>query len=299
MLTTSLELPVRRPFAADALLSFLRNHSVPGVEFVGGRTYGRALRLAGGDGIVSLTLPSDDDANEVPATVRLEDAADLQAAIAACRRLLDLGADPVAIDQLLASDPALAPSVAATPGLRVPGAVDGPETLIRTMLGQQVSVAGARTAAARLVHAAGQRLGIPHGELTNLFPTSGAIAALGPEVIAGPRRRAQAIIHTARAMADGELIVTAERPAAELTADLVARPGIGPWTAGYLAMRLGSDRDVLLTGDLVLRQGAILLGLPGAPRALADRSTGWRPFRSYAGMHLWAVALAQRTGRAR
>jgi AraC family transcriptional regulator of adaptative response / DNA-3-methyladenine glycosylase II len=201
------------------------------------------------------------------------------------------------VDAALATDPAMVASVTASPGLRVPGAVDGPEILIRAMLGQQVSVAGAQTAAARLTIAADERLPQADGELTHLFPSPAAIAALGPEVIAGPRRRAQAICDAAASMADGSLVVDAGRNTAELTADLVARPGIGPWTAGYVAMRLLADSDVLLTGDLVIRAGARLLGLPDRPAELVSHSATWRPYRSYAGMHLWRVALADAARR--
>ena len=290
-----LDLP--RPFATDAMLGFLSTHTVPGVEHVRGRTYYRALRLPAGTGTIALTLPPQGEPGPIAAVITLNDRADLPLAVARCRRILDLNSDPVAVDATLMTDPALASSVAATPGLRVPGAVDGPEMLIRAMLGQQVSVAGAQTAAARLTAAADDRLPFPDGELTHLFPSPAAIADLGPELIAGPRRRAQAICDAAAAMADGSLVVTAERDTADLTADLVARPGIGPWTAGYVAMRLLADPDVLLTGDLVIRAGAGLLGLPERPAELARRSTTWRPYRSYAGMHLWKVALAEAARR--
>jgi len=292
--TVTLQLPVVGPFAADDMLSFLSTHLVTGVEYVDGRQYFRSLRLAGGTGTVCLTLPTPDDAPQVPATIRVDDPADLPQAIAHCRTLLDLDADSAAVDAVLSKDPALAPAVAAMPGLRVPGAVDGPEILVRAMLGQQVSVAGAQTAASRLVLAADDRLPLPDGALTHLFPTPAAIAELGPGLIAGPRRRASAICSAAAAMAEGSLIVTADRSTETLTTDLVSRPGIGPWTAGYVAMRLLGDRDVLLTTDLVLRAGAALLGLPATPTALAARSSGWRPFRAYAGMHLWPAALGDR-----
>jgi AraC family transcriptional regulator of adaptative response / DNA-3-methyladenine glycosylase II len=286
-------LAVPLPFAADAMLTFLSTHTVPGVEHVRDRTYYRSLRLPAGTGTIAVTLPPQGHPSPVEAVIRLDDPGDLVTAIAVCRRILDLNADPVAVDTALGGDHALAYSITATPGLRVPGAVDGPEMLIRAMLGQQVSVAGAQTAAARLTVAAGERLPVPVGELTHLFPSPAAIADLGPAVIAGPRRRAQAICDAAAAMADGSLVVSRERNTAELTADLVARPGIGPWTAGYVAMRLLADPDVLLTGDLVIRAGASLLGLPGRPAELTQRSSAWRPFRSYAGMHLWKVALAE------
>ena len=192
-------LPVPQPFAADAMLAFLATHTVPGVEHVRDRTYFRALRLPHGSGTIALTLPAQGDPAAVRAVIRLDDPSDLDAAIDAAQRFLDLRADPVAIDAALAADPALAASVASTPGLRVPGAVDGAEMLIRAMLGQQVSVAGAQTAAARLTIAADQRLSAPDGELTHLFPSPAAIAALGPDAIAGPRRRADAICAAAAA----------------------------------------------------------------------------------------------------
>ncbi len=157
-----------------------------------------------------------------------------------------------------------------------------------------MSVAGAGTAAARLVHAVDDRLPEPDGVLTHLFPTPAAISALGPGANAGPRRRVHAVCAAAAALADGSLLVDSGRTTTGLTADLVAQPGIGPWTAGYVAMRLLRDPDVLLVGDLVLRKGAALLGLPDAPRSLAARSERWRPYRSYAGMHLWRTALARR-----
>lgn len=292
--TVTFQLPVAGPFAADDMLSFLSTHLVTGVEYVDGRRYFRSLRLAGGTGTVCLTLPTPDEDPEIPVTIRVDDPADLPRAINHCRTLLDLDADPAAIDAVLSTDPTLAPAVAAMPGLRVPGAVDGPEILVRAMLGQQVSVAGAQTAATRLVLAADDRLPSPDGPLTHLFPTPAAIAELGPGLIAGPRRRALAICGAAAAMAEGSLTVTADRTTDVLTADLVSRPGIGPWTAGYVAMRLLGDRDVLLTGDLVLRAGAALLGLPATPTALAARSANWRPYRAYAGMHLWRAALGER-----
>ncbi len=292
-----LSLPVLQPFAAEEMLAFLATHTVPGVEHVRDRTYFRALRLRRGTGTIALTLPAQRDPAAVRAVIRLDDPSDLDAAIDAAQRFLDLRADPVAIDAVLAADPALTASVASTPGLRVPGAVDGAEMLIRAMLGQQVSVAGAQTAAARLTIAADQRLSAPDGELTHLFPSPAAIAALGPDAIAGPRRRADAICVAAAAVADGSLVVDATRGTAALTADLVARPGIGPWTAGYVAMRLLADRDVLLTGDLVLRGGAALLGLPAKPAELARHGERWRPYRSHAGMHLWRAALADAARR--
>ena len=284
----SLRLPVRAPFAADPLLAFLAARAVPGVERVQGRTYSRTLRLPAGTATVRLTLPGPEDHPVVGAVLLLQHLSDLAPAVDRCRRLLDADADPVGIDQALSADPVLAPSVRAAPGLRVPGAVDGPEILLRALLGQQVSVAAARTAATRLTMQVADRLPEADGELTHLFPSPAAVAVLPS--IAGPRRRARTIRDTSAAVADGSLVIDPGRRAAELEADLVARPGIGPWTAGYVAMRVVGDPDVLLTGDLVLRQGAAALGLPDDPAGLTARAAAWRPFRSYAGLHLWRAA---------
>ncbi len=175
--------------------------------------------------------------------------------------------------------------------MRVPGAVDGPEIVFRALVGQQVSVAAARTALARLTIAADQRMDcvIPGltPALTHLFPSPAAVAGLGVGAIAGPRRRAAAIAAAAEDMASGALRVGPTRDHAELTAELVARPGIGPWTAGYVAMRVLREADILLTGDLALRHGAARLGLPDEVAELTGYAERWRPYRSYAGMYLW------------
>jgi len=241
VIVESVRLPFRPPFAADAMLEFLRNRCVPGVERVHGRTYARTLRLPNGTGIVELTLPAPGEAAEVGAIFQLDEAADQAAAEANCRRLLDLDADPETIDRTVSADPALTASVRELPGLRVPGAVDGAETLVGAMLGQQISVAGARTAAARLTLAANETLAAPTDGLTHLFPSAAAIAALGPAAIAGPRRRALAITGAAASIADGDLVIDG-RGTAELTPELISLPGIGPWTAAYVAMRALGDQ---------------------------------------------------------
>jgi AraC family transcriptional regulator of adaptative response / DNA-3-methyladenine glycosylase II len=305
--TLSLRLPVRAPFDGSALLDFLAARAVPGVERVHGRSYARTLRLPAGTGTVELTMPPDGgdepagggatSGAAVTAVLHLQHLSDLAPAVDRCRRLLDADADPVGIAAALRADPALAPSVAAAPGIRLPGAVDGPEIVIRALLGQQVSVAAARTAAARLTALAGDPVTDAGDGLTRLFPSPQAIAELGLERIGGPRRRAAAIAAVAAELASGELVVDAGRRTAELTADLVARPGIGRWTAGYIAMRVLGDPDVLLDCDLVLRRGAAALGLPDDPAALLRHAERWRPFRSYAGLHLWRNAPPVRRTR--
>ncbi|GAA4151065.1 AlkA N-terminal domain-containing protein [Leifsonia shinshuensis] len=299
----SLRLPARAPFDGGRLLAFLGARAIAGMEtaVTGGDgiapSYSRALRLPHGPAAIRLTLSGDADAPAVECEATLADMADLAPLVARVRRLLDLDADAEAIDTALAADPVLAPSVAAAPGIRVPGAVDPEEILFRALIGQQVSVAAARTALARLTDALGEPVAI--GGFTRLFPTAQAIAEHGREVLRGPGKRIDAIVGAAAALADGSLAIDVGESRAELEARLIALPGIGAWTAGYVALRVLGSPDVLLTGDLALRQGAARLGLPAEARALAERGAAWSPWRSYAGMHLWESAhLAQQEARA-
>ena len=285
-----LRLPVRPPFDGTGLLDFLAARAVTGVEYVDGSTYARTLRLPRGTATASLAMPGPGETPVVTLTLRLQHLSDLVPAVERCRRLIDADADPVGIAAVLAEDAALSPAVSRYPGARVPGAVDGPEILLRALIGQQISVAAARTTLGRLTATADERVDTDDPRLTHLFPGPGSIAAMDPEAIGGPHRRATTVLAAARDVADGLLAVHAGRRVDELSAELVDRAGIGPWTAGYVCMRVLGATDVLLDGDLVLRQGAELLGLPSDPRALAARAEGWRPFRSYAGMLLWRVA---------
>ncbi|GAA5155919.1 MULTISPECIES: DNA-3-methyladenine glycosylase 2 family protein [Amycolatopsis] len=273
----SLRLPYRKPFDAAGIFGFLAARAVPGVEWAEDGGYGRTLRLPHGPATVDLT-PQD---GHIRCELRLADVRDLGSAVARTRRLLDLDADPEAVLRVLGEDPALAPAVAAAPGIRVPGAVDGSELLLRTMLGQQVSVAAARTAAGRLAEALGEQL--PWG---TLFPTPEAVAEHGQDVLRGPRRRVEAILAAAEALATGSLEVHVGRDPDELRAELLALPGVGPWTADYVLMRVLGVPDLLLADDLVVRKGAAALGITD----LAGHSQAWRPWRSYAGMYLWRSA---------
>ncbi|MCW3010851.1 MAG: repair protein and transcriptional regulator, AraC family, partial [Solirubrobacterales bacterium] len=196
--------------------------------------------------------------------------------------LLDLDADPAVIDPHLAADPLLAPLVARRPGLRKPGHVDPTELVTRAILGQQVSVAGARTLATRLAAAHGTPLPEPDGTLTHLFPDAATIAELPDSTFAMPRARSAALARTCAALADGTLDL---RPGADRDAareGLLALKGIGPWTAGYVAMRALGDPDAWLPTDVGVRNGLARLG------AEPERAERWRPWRSYALMHLWA-----------
>jgi AraC family transcriptional regulator of adaptative response / DNA-3-methyladenine glycosylase II len=288
--TLSLRLPARAPFDGASLLAFLSARSVAGMESGGDTSYSRALRLPHGPAVVQLALIGTAEAPAVQCDATLADVADLAPLVARVRRLLDLDADAAAIDAALSADPALAASVRSAPGLRVPGAADAEEIVFRALIGQQVSVPAARTALTRLTDALGEPIDL--GGFTRLFPTAAAIAERGHDVLRGPARRVEAIIGVARALADGSLHVDVGESRDDLEARLLALPGIGPWTAGYIALRVLGSPDILLTGDLALRQGAARLGLPGEARALAAYGARWAPWRSYAGMHLWRSSKA-------
>ncbi|MFV0259866.1 MAG: AlkA N-terminal domain-containing protein [Acidimicrobiales bacterium] len=293
-----IRLPVRDPFAAAPLLAFLAARAVPGVETVDGTSYLRSLRLPGGPAVVALTPESAGGPpagrSMIACRLHLTDPRDLVAAVERCRRLLDGDADPVAVDAELGADPALAPLVAATPGLRVPGHPDGAELAVRAVVGQQVSVAAARGVLARLAAEHGEILPAPlrvHPAISHLFPTPAAVTGIPPDTLPMPRARGRALHSLAAALAAGEIRLDRgeDRPA---TVDrLLALPGIGPWTAGYIAMRALGDPDVFLPGDLVIRRALARLSPDNdrtpTPRQATERAEHWRPWRSYAAMHLW------------
>jgi len=285
--TVELELPVREPFAADQLLAFFAARAVPGVEHWDGTSFHRALRLPYGHGVAVLTPapPTTPGARRTVRTcLRLADWRDVAAAVRRLRRLFDLDADPASVDEALATDGVLAASVVATPGLRVPGSVDPFETAVRATIGQQVSVAGARTVTGRIVAAAGERLAIDGGPLTHVFPAPDALAELDPALLPMPHSRRRSIGELARRVAAGELVLDAGADRDAVAARLQDVPGIGPWTAGYVLMRGLGDPDVFLPTDLGVKAGLGVLGLEAA------RAEDWRPFRSYGVHHLWSVA---------
>ncbi|MDM4762607.1 Ada metal-binding domain-containing protein [Galbitalea sp. SE-J8] len=272
----SLRLPARAPFDGAGVLAYLGSHAAAGVEHLDADgVFSRALRLPGGVAEVRISLETD----AVRVRAALPSLADLAPLVSRIRRLFDLDADSAAIDAVLGADPVLAPLVAARPGMRLPGSVDPFETLLRTMLGQQISIAAANTVSGRVAREAS---GDPR-----VLPTAAELAERGPAVLRGPARRVAAILAVAGRAADGTLRLDVARSHDELRADLEAQPGIGPWTAGYVAMRVLGSPDVLLAGDLVLRANAERLGLPADPRRLSEIGERWAPWRSYAGMHVW------------
>ncbi|WP_438856279.1 AlkA N-terminal domain-containing protein [Agromyces sp. M3QZ16-3] len=284
-----LRLPARPPFDAAGVFAWLATRALGGVESAGPDHYARALALPTGPALVRLAAVGDAAALDVEA--HLSSLADLAPLVARVRRLFDLDADAEAIDAALAGDPVLAPAVAAVPGIRMPGCLDPHELVVRALVGQQVSVAAARTALTRLAADLGERVELG-GDVRTLFPTPSAIAAHGAEVLRGPAARIRTIVDVCGRLASGDLVVAPERERGELRAELLAVPGIGPWTAGYLAMRVTREPDELLVSDLALRNGAERIGLPSDPKALAARGAAWAPWRSYASMHLWRVAAS-------
>jgi AraC family transcriptional regulator of adaptative response / DNA-3-methyladenine glycosylase II len=281
----TLRLAARAPYDAAEVLLFLGAHAVPGVEEWDGTTYSRVLDLPHGPAVVRLS-PAPDGGAGVVARLRPTEVRDLGAAVARCRRMLDLDADPCAVDDVLGADPALAPLVAAAPGRRVPASPDADELAVRAVLGQQVSVAGARTLTARVVAAAGARLPEPVGTLTHAFPRPGALAVadLTTVGLTGSRRRT---VHAlAAALAHGDIALDPGADRDEAGRALIAVPGIGPWTVALVALRGLADPDVWLPGDLALRKS-----LSGMGSSDAEAATRWRPWRSYAVLHLWALAV--------
>jgi AraC family transcriptional regulator of adaptative response / DNA-3-methyladenine glycosylase II len=282
----SLRLPARAPFDGPGLMRFFADHAVTGLEVGDGTTFERPVRLPHGIAHIAIAL---DGAAGIRCTARLESVADVATLVARVRHMFDLDADSVAIDEALGTDPTLAPLVAARPGIRLPGSLDAEETLFRTLIGQQISVAAARTVLGRLTGDLGEG---------GLFPTAARIAERGREVLRGPATRINTIIGVAEALASGNLNLDLATPAAEFESNLTLLPGVGPWTAGYLAMRVLGNPDVLLTSDLIIVQSAAALGLPSNPRLLAEHAARWAPWRSYAGLHLWRArpAAASRAG---
>jgi AraC family transcriptional regulator of adaptative response / DNA-3-methyladenine glycosylase II len=293
--SVTLRLPFRRPMAVEALFAFLGARAVPGLEHDGGDTFGRTLRLPHGHGTVAVA--KEDGAGDprrsghLHARLELQDLRDLGAAVGRCRRLLDLDADPEAVDAALREDVRLRPLVDRTPGLRIPGAVDGFELAVRAVVGQQVSVRAARSVVTRLVADAGPALALSDrgraAHLGRVFPTAAELRAAPDDAFAVPRARRTALRALAAAVADGRLSLDPGADPLDARARLMELPGIGAWTAGYVALRAFGDPDVFLTTDLGVARGLGRLGLPGdAPHALAA-AEAWRPWRSYAMGHLW------------
>jgi AraC family transcriptional regulator, regulatory protein of adaptative response / DNA-3-methyladenine glycosylase II len=271
----TLRLTHRAPYAVESMLGWFGLHLVTGVEELDGSTYRRVLPSGG---VVAMAIGS----TSVSLTTSIDDVRALPDTVARCRRMLDADADPIAVDGALAEDPQLAALIAARPGVRVPGTADGFELLVRTVLAQQVSVASAHTFARRLVDAYGKPLDNPVGSLAARFPDADALAEASYEGIGLTGGRIKTLRAIAEARASGELDLDPSADREDTRARLLAMPGIGPWTADYVAMRALGDPDAFPGSDLVLR------------RVAADMTPErWRPWRSYAAMHLWLDHLSK------
>ena len=281
----SLRLPFRVPLCPDNLFGHLVATAVPGVEEWRDGAYRRTLRLPHGHGVVALRPQPE----YIGCQLALTDLRDLSTAISRCRRLLDLDADPVAVDDLLSGDPLLAPLVAKNPGRRVPRTVDAAEFAVRAVLGQQVSTKAARTLAARLVAAHGEPISDPAGGLTHLFPGATALASLDPDTLAFPRARRKALTTLVDALAGGDLDLDGGCDWRQARTQLARLPGLGEWTVETIAMRALGDPDAFAPTDHGIRLAARHLGLPATPSALVKRASAWRPWRAYAVQYLWAT----------
>jgi AraC family transcriptional regulator of adaptative response / DNA-3-methyladenine glycosylase II len=293
----TLNLPYQLPLPLAELLAFLGTRAVKGVEALHEGAYWRTLPLPHGKGIVALGPPVTGSSACVPCRLWLADERDEAAAVARCRHLLDLDANPGIIDAHLADDPLLGPYVRRTPGLRVPGAVDGAELAVRAILGQQVSVAGAATLAGRLVARYGEPLMEPVAVgphlLSHIFPTPAALLTATPDSFSMPRSRVATLMGVCAALDAGEIVLEPEADLVETERRLLALRGIGPWTAAYIAMRALRDPDAFLASDLGIKQAFARHGLPDDPRQITAHAEAWRPWRAYANFHLWGSLTSQ------
>jgi AraC family transcriptional regulator of adaptative response / DNA-3-methyladenine glycosylase II len=278
-----LRLACRQPFDGGSAVRFLGSRAVPGVEALDGLAYRRSLSLRHGGAIVDL----QPDGDGVRCRLRLDDLRDLTAAVARCRRLFDLDADPQAVSAQLEPDRCLGELVRRRPGLRVPGSADGFELAARAVIGQQVSVAAARTVAGRLVERFGEPLDEPLGSLTHRFPTSSALAQVDPATLPMPRSRGEALRELARRVAAGDLELDAGTEPGSAVSGLLAVPGIGPWTASYISMRALGDPDAFPVGDVGVRRALEQRGHATVRATEEPLAEAWRPWRSYAVLHLW------------
>jgi len=279
-----LRLPFRPPFFPDGLFGHLAATAIPGCEEIRDGSYRRTMSLPGGTAIVALSPRPD----HIACSLRLRDLRDLTSAIARCRRLLDLDADPEAVDAALSDDPAVAKLVAKSGGQRVPRTVDEHEMALRAVLGQQVSTSGARRTAARLVSLLGTRVSDEDGGLTHAFPTVGRVAAMDPSQLAMPESRKRALLSLAEGLASGAVHLGPGADRERARAQLIEFPGIGPWTVQIIAMRALGDPDAFPATDLGVRNAAAKAGMPSGGPALLARAAAWRPWRSYAVQYLWS-----------
>ncbi|BDU15832.1 DNA-3-methyladenine glycosylase 2 family protein [Lysobacter auxotrophicus] len=292
----TLRLGYRPPYDFAAMLDFLRGRALPGVEVVDEHGYARVIGPIERPGWLRVSAwPDGKHGGEHALKLELHGPAPSQLLeiVQRLRRMFDLDADPQAIADTLSRDPRFAPLLALRPGLRLPSGWDGFEIAVRAIIGQQVSVAAARTLASRLAHKYGQALPTPFadarvsGALTHLFPTPEALVDADLETIGLIRSRAQTVRGVAQALLHGRVDFRAERTLEDFVSRWVALPGIGPWTAQYIALRALGHPDAFPVEDLVLQKALPADGTRLTAKALAARAEAWRPWRGYAVIHLW------------
>ena len=285
----TLRLGYRPPYDWEAMLGFLAARAIDGVEVIENNRYHRTIAIDGTAGSVTVAPGR----NCLRATIRLPNVRGLLSVVARLRRLFDLDADVEAIGTHLKSDDALAPLIARRPGLRTPGAWDGFELAVRTILGQQVTVGAARRLAGELVALAGTPVTADiagHAQLTHIFPTPVQLARADLSQFGMPRARVRAVQAVACAAATDPKLFEPSGTGADALERLRALPGFGAWTAQYWALRALRDSDAFPAGDVaLLRSPAVSNGTRLSPRALLERAEAWRPWRAYAAQHLWTA----------
>ena len=282
-----LKLAYRPPFNWDALIQFLQARAIPGVEVVEANRYKRTVQFGERDGVIEVTPIRNK--NYLQLSVPSHLARHLQTISERIRRLFDLQADPIQIENHLCQDALLAPIFKQVRGLRLPGCWDGFEIGVRAIIGQQVSVKGATTISGRLV----ERLGTPvtavseNSHLTHIFPTPMQIVNGDLTNLGMPTKRAETIRTLAQAVLDGTISFNTPTSLEEAIDSFVQLPGIGDWTAQYMAMRALGEPDAFPAGDLILRRAASETEKPLTEKQLRERAEDWRPWRAYAAVYLW------------
>ncbi|WP_062388987.1 DNA-3-methyladenine glycosylase family protein [Pseudomonas abietaniphila] len=299
-LQASRHLPFKPPFDWQRMLNFFAARMTAGVEAVVEGVYLRNIEFNGVVGTLSVEMAPSED--HLIATVHGEVSRHIDDLVGPVSHMFDLYATPDDIDRCLSVDPWLASLVQKRPGLRVPGAFSGFELVVRTIVGQQVSVKGAATIVGRLVQRAGVQVHESHGEhLAWRFPTPDALARVNLDKIGMPGKRVETLQRVAAAVASGEISLNVSHgdDVAELRRQLLAMPGIGPWTVEYIAMRAWRDPDAWPASDLVL-MNLMTQRDPSLTRLALHkaRAEAWRPWRAYAAMHIWNSA-ADEAGKAK
>lgn len=285
----TLRLGYRPPYDFEAILAFLRGRALPGVELVDEHSYARVFGPADAPGWLRLSAwPGHEHALRLQ--LHCPQPAQMLSVVTKLRRMFDLDANPQSIGDALKQSPVLKPLLRRRPGLRLPGGWDGFEIAVRAILGQQVSVAAARTLATRIVHRYGTPVASALPGLERLFPGPESLVEADLREIGLTTARAATVRGVAQALLDGRIDFRSEQPLDEFVERWVALPGIGEWTAHYMAMRALSHPDAFPAADLILRRAAAGDGAELSTKALTSLAEAWRPWRAYTVMHLWRSA---------